>query len=296
MRIIALINQKGGVGKTTTAASLGGALARRGRKVLLVDIDPQANLSLHLNATPSDSEMSIYDLLTSRCAFEDIVRETGVPNLRIAASNIDLCSADLELVNTVGRELLLQDGLTAYISDLKDRPDYVLIDCPPSLGLLSLNALTVAREVFVPIQAEFFALQGMGKLMEVVQLIRSRLNPLLKVTGIIVCMFRSQTNLAREVLDEVQGYFGDVVFKTMIRQNIRLAEAASHGTTIFEYDPQSIGALDYWELTEEIVAQERGETIAPHAVDGTRDRVEQVKSDPSSPGGEPESSIGQEGF
>jgi len=253
VRTIALINQKGGVGKTTTAVNLGAALAGRGKRVLLVDIDPQANLSLHLNMDVQGDSRTIYDFLVGQSVFEDVVHELSAPNMTIVPSSIDLCSAELELVNTVGRELLLRDGLNGYLDGLETPPDYVLIDCPPSLGLLSLNALTACQEVFVPIQAEFFALQGMGKLMEVVELVRDRLNPVLRVTGIVVCMFRSQTNLAKEVLKEVQGFFGGVVFETRIRQNIKLAEAPSHGKDIFEYDRLSYGAQDYGALADEVL-------------------------------------------
>jgi len=175
VRIIALINQKGGVGKTTTAVNLAAALTGKGKRVLLVDIDPQANLSLHLNVDAEGDKGTVYDLLVGSRAFSEVVRELPTPNLTVVPSSIDLCSAELELVNTVGRELLLRDGLVDYIDSLDDPLDFVLIDCPPSLGLLSLNALAAAQEVFVPIQAEFFALQGMGKLMEVVELVRDRL-------------------------------------------------------------------------------------------------------------------------
>ncbi len=246
------------MGKTTTSVNLGAALASKGKKVLLVDIDPQANMSLHLDMDVFGSDLSIYDLLVGRCSLDKVIRETRVPGLFMAPSNIDLCSAELELVNTVGRELLLKDALKSHLEAMDDPFDYVLIDCPPSLGLLSLNALAAAEDVFVPIQAEFFALQGMGKLMEVVNLIATRINAALKVTGIVICMYRAQTNLAKEVLGEVKSFFGDIVFESKIRQNIKLAEAPSHGQTIFDYDPCSNGALDYMQLAEEVLVQNNG--------------------------------------
>lgn len=255
MKILALINQKGGVGKTTTAANLGSGLARLGRKVLLVDIDPQANLSLHLDIDVFKTNRTIYDLLVGKSPVEDMIVPTSEEGLKIIPSHIDLCSAELELVNTVGREVILRDALRQYAERTPDPPDYILIDCPPSLGLLSLNALSVAQEVIIPIQAEFFALQGMGKLVEVVNLVKSRLNAELKIGGIVICMYRSQTTLAKEVLREVKSYFGDVVFETKVRQNIRLAEAPGHGKTIFDYDPNSNGAADYMELAREVAGE-----------------------------------------
>ncbi|MBU0754876.1 MAG: ParA family protein, partial [Planctomycetes bacterium] len=251
----------GGVGKTTTAANLGGGLARLGHRVLLIDIDPQANLSLHLNVDIARTEgKSIYDLLVRDASVEEAIVCTEEENLQIIPSHIDLCSAELELVNTVGREVILRDALRKYTAQNPESPDYVLIDCPPSLGLLSLNALVLAQEVIIPIQAEFFALQGMGKLMEVVRLVKTRLNTGLEVSGIVICMYKAQTTLAKEVLNEVESYFGGIVYQSKIRQNIKLAEAPSHGQTIFAYDPYSNGAKDYMELAREVTGEQEAST------------------------------------
>jgi chromosome partitioning protein len=255
MRVIALINQKGGVGKTTSAVNLGSGLVRLGKKVLLLDIDPQANLSLHLDIDVSKITLSVYDLLLGRAEIEQMITTTSEPGLHIIPSHIDLCSAELELVNTVGREVILRDAIKRYAEQAAELPDYILIDCPPSLSLLSLNALAAAEEVIVPIQAEFFALQGMGKLVEVVNVVKSRINSALRISGILICMYRSQTTLAREVLQEVESFFGEIVFQTKIRQNIKLAEAPGHGKTIFDYDPSSNGAADYEKLAREVTGE-----------------------------------------
>ena len=260
MRRIALMNQKGGVGKTTTCVNLGAALARRGMRVLLVDMDPQANLTVHMDIRPDALEKSVYDLLTGRAALADVVRPTGTLGLDVAPASLDLAGAEMELVSTVGREQVLKEALgrfeAAAAAGGEGAPepyDFLLVDCPPSLGLLSVNALTAVREVIVPLQAEFFALQGMARLREVIALVEKRLNPGLSVLGILPSMVDSRTTLSREVLAEIRGYFGVSVFGTAIRRNVKLAEASSHGRTVFEYASDSNGAADYTAFAEEVL-------------------------------------------
>lgn len=252
MRRIAIINQKGGVGKTTTTANLGAALARRGQRVLTVDIDPQANLSIHLNVEINSLEHSTYTLLLGESAPAQAIQATSVEGLQILPTNIDLSGAELELVQAIGRETILRDKLAAHFAQ-HGEPDFVFYDCPPSLGLLSINALAAADEVFIPVQTEFFALQGMTKLMQVVELVRGRINPHLRISGIIPCMVDLRTNLATEVLAELRAVFPGLVLATRIRQNIRLAEAPSHGKSIFDYAPDSSGAQDYDDLAAEVL-------------------------------------------
>jgi len=279
MRVIALINQKGGVGKTTTAANLGAGLTRLGNKVLLIDIDPQANLSLHLDMSVINESKSVYDLLVRDTPMVDLVKPTSEPGLDIIPSHIDLCSAELELVNTVGREIILRDALSHYIESIPNPPDYVLIDCPPSLGLLSLNALSAAKEIIIPIQAEFFALQGMGKLVEVMKVVESRINPDLSITGIVVCMYKAQTTLAKEVISEVKSFFGDIIYDAKIRQNIKLAEAPGYGKSIFEYEMNSNGARDYMDLAIEVAGERKLTIIEDNDSDDSELKEPQSKED-----------------
>ena len=254
-RRIALMNQKGGVGKTTTCVNLGAALARRGLRVLLVDMDPQANLTVHMDVRPDALEKSVYDVLAGRASIAEAVRPTSTLGMDILPASLDLAGAEMELVSTVGREQILKEALDRHLApaDGVEPCDFVLVDCPPSLGLLSVNALTAVREVIVPLQAEFFALQGMARLREVVGLVEKRLNPGLAVVGILPSMLDSRTTLSREVLTEIRGYFGAAVFGTAIRRNVKLAEASSHGRTVFEYAPDSNGAADYAALAEEVL-------------------------------------------
>ena len=255
MRIIAFMNQKGGVGKTTTAVNLGACLAKLDRKVLLIDIDPQANSSIHLGIDIYKTKESIYNVLLGEMPVSKAVRPTKRKNFDIIPSNIDLSGAEVELASAVGRETILRDALLEHVRE-GGHYDYVLIDCPPSLGLLSLNALTTASEVFIPVQTQFFALQGMGKLLDVVNLVKRRLNPNLDLSGIILTMFDRRTNLAHEVVEEVRKYFKEKVFASTIRSNVRIAEAPGHGKTILEYDPNSSGAKDYMALAREVAGVE----------------------------------------
>ena len=256
MRRIAIINQKGGVGKTTTTANLGAALAEQGRRVVLVDLDAQGNLTTHLGLEAPCDEPSTYTVLIGQNTFAEAVRETSTERLSLVPSNIDLSGAELELASAIGRETLLLEAIDAWCGEGEAPADYVLFDCPPSLGLLSINGLAAAREVQLVVQTEFLALQGMSKLVDVVQLVRKRMNPELTITGIIPCLYDSRLRLAREVLAEIRRYFPGEVFKTAIRSNVKLAEAPSFGQHIFEYAPSSNGSLDYRKLACEVIAQE----------------------------------------
>jgi chromosome partitioning protein len=246
MRKIALVNQKGGVGKTTTAVNLGAGLARLGKRVILVDADPQANATLALGLTAGDVEASVHDVLRGGAKASKVLIER-VPHLLLLPASLNLAGIEMELAQEIGRETVLREAL-------KDLPeaDFLLVDCPPSLGLLNINALTCVEEVFIPIQCEFFALQGIAMLMQTVGLVQRRLNPKLQVTGVIPCMYDARKGLAREVVSEIERHFGEKVFKARIRANVRLAEAPSHGKTIFEYAPDSNGAADYNALAREV--------------------------------------------
>jgi len=261
MRRIALINQKGGVGKTTTAVNLGAALAAEGKRVVLVDLDPQANLTLHLGLPPGEAEATTYRVLAGQCTFAEALLPTSTPGLEVVPTDIDLSGAELELAGAFGRETLLRDAIGEWEEAVRaetgaDPADYLLFDCPPSLGLLSINAMAVATELFIAVQTEFFALQGLSKLIEVIELVKRRIHPELEVTGIIPCLYDSRLRLAREVLGEIRKYFPGKVFRRGIGTNVRLAEAPSFGQTIFQYAPGSTGARDYREVALEVIAQE----------------------------------------
>jgi chromosome partitioning protein len=247
MRIIAVANQKGGVGKTTTALNLAAALAEADRRVLLLDLDPQANATSGLGI--ENAEPSIYDVLVDGQPLQQIVRPTNVPGLDLAPSHIDLSAAELELVAALAREYVLKRAIDRAALDY----DVMIIDCPPSLGLLTLNALVAAGEVLIPVQCEYYALAGLAKLIDTVGRVRTALNPQLAIAGVALTMYDGRTNLARDVVAEVRGSFSGRVFDTLIPRSVRLAEAPSHGEPITVYDPHGSAAQAYRDLAGELI-------------------------------------------
>lgn len=246
MKTIAFTNQKGGVGKTTSTINVGAGLCLQGKKVLMVDLDPQANLTYSLRMNSQRIDNTVYDVLKGRIAPDEaIISHNGFD---ILPSSIDLSGAEMEFANEPARETLLKNNL----SKLAQGYDYILVDCPPNLGLLTLNAFTAVKEVFIVLQSEYLALHGLSKLMDVIRVVKERLNPDITISGIICTLFDGRKNLNREVVDHIKDYFGEKVFNTIIRDNVALAEAPSHHKTIFEYDSESHGAEDYLALSKEI--------------------------------------------
>lgn len=277
MRRIALINQKGGVGKTTTTVNVGMGLARAGHRVLLIDLDPQAHLSLHLGVDPADGRPGVYELLTGNGSIAKARAKAG-NNLWLVSSSIDLAAAEVELGATEGRETILRRLLDQHINSNttgKSAPyDFVLMDCPPSLNVLTVNALCAAKEVIIPLQPHYLALQGLGKLLETISLVSKGVNPDLAVTGVAICMNDAGTKLGAEVVEDVRGFFENDrgkpvpwskarVFDTAIRRNIKLAESPSYGQSIYDYAPDSNGAKDYEALVREIIASGEAQTAEP---------------------------------
>jgi chromosome partitioning protein len=261
LRKIAVINQKGGVGKTTTVANIAAALATSGSKVVAIDMDPQAHLTIHLGVEPGEVQKGSYEILSTSAKFRDAIMPVR-DNLWLIGANINLVGAESELVSVVGREAILREALKGIDNDF----DFVIIDCPPSLGLLTLNSLVAADEVFIPVQPHFLALQGFGKLLETVSIVNERINPRLKVSSILLCMFESRASLPNEVKADIEGFLADARGKGLpwsdaqmmpvcIRRNIKLAEAPSYGKTVFEYDPSCNGAADYLKVVEALTGK-----------------------------------------
>jgi len=253
-QVLAVVNQKGGVGKTTTAVNLASLLASKGQKVLMIDIDPQGNATSGFGFDKKSLKKTIYDVLINDELLQNVTLDTGRKNMYLCPANIELAGAEIELVGTVSRETVLKKAL----ADVRKQYDFVLMDCPPSLGLLTLNALTAADGVLVPIQSEYYALEGLTQLMETITLVKRGLNPHLTVFGVVVTMFDARTQLAHQVAGDVRRYFGDRVFRTIIPRNVRLSEAPSFGKSISEYDPKSKGAECYDALAKEVIRRAGG--------------------------------------
>ena len=252
-KAIAIFNQKGGVGKTTTNINLSACLAISGKKVLVVDIDPQGNTTSGIGITKRNLEYSLYDVLINDVFdVKKAILKTKTKNLSILPASVDLSGAEIELVNIEGREKRLKKA----IDKLRDDYDYIFIDCPPSLGLLTINSLTAVDSVLIPIQCEFYALEGVSQLMNTIELVKKNMNPELKISGVILSMFDGRTNLSIQVVNEVKKYFGPLVFSTVIPRNVRLAEAPSYGMPVVKYDPSSTGARAYKQFAKEFLKRE----------------------------------------
>ncbi len=247
-RVLAIANQKGGVGKTTTAVNLGASLAELGYRTLIVDLDPQGNASTGLGIDTRNLASSMYDVILSEASLEDCIEPSSVKNLFVAPASLDLAGAEIELVPLFSRELRLKRAIEGVL----DSFDFVLIDCPPSLGLLTVNGLAAAGEVLVPIQCEYYALEGLGQLLRNVELVRKSLNPTLEVSTIVLVMYDARTKLADQVVNEVRTHFGDKVCKMVVPRTVRLSEAPSYGQPVLTFDPTSRGAVAYRELAKEV--------------------------------------------
>ena len=252
-KIIAIANQKGGVGKTTTAFNLGSCLAADGKKVLLVDADPQANATSGMGVNSEEAPASIYECLVDGTEAQKAVMPTCIDGLSIICSRIDLVGAEVELMNRRDRE----KGLSKVLEPLKDSYDYILIDCSPSLGIITVNALTAADSVIIPVQAEYFALEGISQLLNTIRIIKSSLRPALEIDGFLLTMYDARLRLANQIFEELKGHFGDMVFSTVIPRNIKLSESPSHGMPVILYDPESRGAIAYGQLSRELISRNR---------------------------------------
>lgn len=252
-KIISIANQKGGVGKTTTAFNLGACLADEGKKVLLVDADPQANATSGLGLNPDEGDISVYECIVDGTDPRKAIKPTCVKGLEVIGSRIDLVGAEVELMQKPDRERVL----SRLLRPLKDDYDFILIDCSPSLGLITVNALTASDSVIIPVQAEYFALEGISQLLNTIRIIKSRLSPTLEIEGFLLTMYDARLRLANQIFEELKGHFGDMVFSTVIPRNIKLSESPSHGLPVNLYDPESRGAIAYSQLSRELITRNR---------------------------------------
>jgi chromosome partitioning protein len=251
-RIIAIANQKGGVGKTTTAINLSASLAEKGRKVLAIDMDPQGNMSSGLGLDKNSIDGTIYDMIIGEADVEEVIHKNTIENLDILPSNVDLSAVEIEMIDVENKEFVVKNS----IQKIRNNYDYVIIDCPPSLSLLTVNAMTTADSVLVPIQCEYYALEGLSQLIHTVELVKDRLNPVLEIEGVVFTMYDARTNLSLQVVENVKDNLEQNIYKTIIPRNIRLAEAPSYGTPINQYDPRSAGAESYMRLADEVISRE----------------------------------------
>lgn len=258
-KVISIANQKGGVGKTTTSVNISTILAKKGKKVLLIDTDPQGNATSGLGIE-KNFENSVYDVIIGDIKVEDAIIETEIKNLKVCPSNINLAGAEVELVSMISREYRLKEKL----EEVKEKFDYIIIDCPPSLGLITLNAFTSSNSVLIPVQCEYYALEGLGQLINTIELVKKHLNKELEIEGAVLTMYDARTNLSNQVVKEVKNYFGEKVYKTVIPRNVRLSEAPSFGMPITIYDPRSKGAKCYDKLVKEIIKKNDEEKQAKH--------------------------------
>ena len=251
-RIIAIANQKGGVGKTTTAINLSSCLADKGQKVLSIDMDPQGNMTSGLGVDKDEAEKTVYDLIIGEADIEEVIQKNVMDNLDVIPTNIDLSAAEIELIGIDDKEYIVRNA----VHKVKDEYDYIIIDCPPSLSMLTINAMTTADSVLVPIQCEYYALEGLSQLMHTVQLVKERLNPVLEMEGVVFTMYDARTNLSLQVVENVKDNLQQNIYKTIIPRNIRLAEAPSYGMPINKYDPKSAGSDAYMRLADEVINKE----------------------------------------